>query len=615
MTSIFLLQFLILTYIYQSVNSQEETSKNKVWIIDLKDTASKAKEIATYTCQGLYNRNPSKEGYVYTLHPSGYRNDLDQLWLYDAGYIDDETVYKNITIDEFLGRCLDSSVISGYIRYDFMSQLEVVPNIITLGGVLDAIPLEDDCISKHISKSIPLVFDALIEWDGYTEYKATKEVYENYAYLTTSISKMNPGWYVPDENHTPFDPELQSDGSLIELELTDYIVQKRLFNFFLWYGCVDKSPPYTTARKEYNLLNYITSNNDIWEEPIRVFGYDTSWLLFGGYTFEAETNCVPSHNMGAVPTRSSNNLSYFSSIHEEITTPISKNPSEKMTYNPDHIYLSLIIGDGDNIDYVKDSRRNWMEERVSRCNITNAKKDHHLCFPLLWSISPHLTYVAPTILKWYLHQMKLTQRDYFVLPPSGHLYSYPTMMNEANTDKGNKVQSNFVSSTEEDCKLINTNGVVAWEWNGYWNDAIESYFPKYVDNNIVQALYAENVPYMFPILKTFPRGETYLNFPNSSLFLFKPREWRGPNTTEVSNDYYLSSYDLAQEINGYRKGTVTHIYTTSDGGFSIGDVFDMVGYLEDYVHVVDSDQLVDLARQREGYRKNLRVRSKEVESV
>ena len=42
---------------------------------------------------------------------------------------------------------------------------------------------------------------------------------------------------MPDENHTPFNPKLQTDGSCIGLELTDHIIQNKLFNFFLLCGC------------------------------------------------------------------------------------------------------------------------------------------------------------------------------------------------------------------------------------------------------------------------------------------------------------------------------------------------------------------------------------------
>ena len=63
-----------------------------------------------------------------------------------------------------------------------------------------------------------------------------------------------------------------------------------------------------------------------------------------------------------------------------------------------------------------------MNERVQHCQEFENKKCD---FPLSWSISPHLLYLAPDWLHWYYAQANVTGQDVFVLPPSGHLYAYP----------------------------------------------------------------------------------------------------------------------------------------------------------------------------------------------
>ena len=63
-----------------------------------------------------------------------------------------------------------------------------------------------------------------------------------------------------------------------------------------------------------------------------------------------------------------------------------------------------------------------MNERVQHCQEFENKKCD---FPLSWSISPHLLYLAPDWLHWYYSQANVTGQDVFVLPPSGHLYAYP----------------------------------------------------------------------------------------------------------------------------------------------------------------------------------------------
>jgi hypothetical protein len=51
-------------------------------------------------------------------------------------------------------------------------------------------------------------------------------------------------------------------------------------------------------------------NDSPWERPIGVYGYNNSWLI-GGYLYEAQTRCLASRDMGAIPTETSN-LSFFS---------------------------------------------------------------------------------------------------------------------------------------------------------------------------------------------------------------------------------------------------------------------------------------------------------------
>ena len=84
-------------------------------------------------------------------------------------------------------------------------------------------------------------------------------------------------------------------------------------------------------------------------------------------------------------------------------------------------YVAFVIGDGDNINFMKGSRRDWFLDRVQRCQADPSYKG---CFPLLWSASPQLLHLAPDWLRWYYEQARLTKRDYFVLPPSGDLYRY-----------------------------------------------------------------------------------------------------------------------------------------------------------------------------------------------
>jgi hypothetical protein len=73
--------------------------------------------------------------------------------------------------------------------------------------------------------------------------------------------------------------------------------------------------------------------------------------------------------------------------------------------------------------------------------------------------------------------------------------------------------------------------------------------------------------------------------------LFQPREWRGTG----SGYNQMTVEDFASEINGYKAGTVTHSYVTSDGGFKLQDLYDLVALLDEHVELVDQETLASMA--------------------
>jgi hypothetical protein len=44
---------------------------------------------------------------------------------------------------------------------------------------------------------------------------------------------------------------------------------------------------------------------------------------------------------------------------------------------------------------------------------------------------------------------------------------------------------------------------------------------------------------------------------------------------------------MAQEINDYAKGTVSHLYITTDGGWKFDDLYEMVALLDDHVEITN----------------------------
>eukprot|EP01084_Bolivina_argentea_P316278 548182_1 len=537
------------------------TDATQPTIIDLTSSNIETR-IAVQICSGLYNRIPDNNG-VYTLMSEPYDTD----WLKDLYNISNPILTP---INDFMIECLSTkNIAKGYIRYNYTLQHLITPNLITMASILNAVLLEDG--SPYIINNT-LLFDAIVEFRHYTALEATKYMYNHYINSTTTLAFM--------------------DASPCNPGLIDYIIKEKIFNLYLSNACIRGTP-------EYEFFDFMVNPiNNPWNNPINVMGYNDAWPVAGDL-FEAETDCNALHNMGQVASDGFNNLAFFSRTNN-ITKPLIQNPSKYIKLNKSKIYISFTIGDGDNLSYIKGSRRNWMLDRINRCVTSNYS--YLGCFPLQWSISPHLIYLAPKIINWYYSQSYITGLDYFVLPPSGHLYSYPSEMDY------NTTQKNFIKWTENDCKILGCNASVAWEFVFRWFNAIKNYFPRYVNNDIIKGLFAVNVPYNVPVYDfwlndTTPKLEFYKIY-DGKIVLFKPSEWRGYNHTRCKDaplDYWncLTVNQMADEINDfYPLSTITQIYVTSDGGANLQMIYDLVPKLKEYVQIVSPTQLIDLALQR-----------------
>merc|ERR1719362_682411 len=219
------------------------------------------------------------------------------------------------------------------------------------------------------------------------------------------------------------------------------------------------------------------------------------------------------------------------------------------------------------------------------------------CFPLVWTVSPQLLHLAPDMLRWYYSMSYRTGRDFFVLPPSGDLYSYPAMMPAP-------VQDQFIRNTERDGMLLNTSGSVDWEWFTTWSTAIKDFLPRYSQRGVIRGIFPVNVPFNLPV-PAFKHHEFYKilsSHRDHQVVLFRPREWRGTRddrSIPLSHHNTLSVHDMAAEVNGYPQGTLSAVYVTSDGGARLEDLFDLVKELGEHVEVVDHETLVDLVLAKE----------------
>ena len=240
-----------------------------------RDGVTWQEQVALSTCAGLLNRWDSP---VYLINGGDTTT-----WL---KLIDNVTSPKLTSNDDFLSACFQSVARGRYIRYNATTHQALLPNIVTLAAVLDAVPLDVSINATHVDATV-LVLDLLTVFPaGTTPYDATEYVYNKHVNMTTGLVKMNPG-YESQTGKKILDPKINHPPAT---GLVDYIVKERLFNLYLPDGCI----PLT---HEHALMKKIAENNP-WPKPIAVMGYDNTVVFAGGDFFEAETSCVKEVAMG-----------------------------------------------------------------------------------------------------------------------------------------------------------------------------------------------------------------------------------------------------------------------------------------------------------------------------
>jgi hypothetical protein len=515
-------------------------------------------QLAVQACAGLYNRKEGGSVFV-------------ELDAHDAVWVDELKLKVSETVSQadFLNRCV--AAYPSCVRYNYQAQQALLPNILTVASVLDAVPI-DEGQTMSCGKT---VFDATqVFADKNTPYLATKYVFEQFGKKTSGLAMLNPGYDEhPSDNANP---PLSHD---MRPALVDFVFSQKLFVVYLINGC-------TSGEAENDLLyNIVNAGN--WPTPLEVYGYNASWMVLGGFLHEAQTRCLDSRNMGAIAS-TTGNLSFYSSAAAPITEAnvVQQNELEPISYEANKTYVAFLVGDGDNTQYMMTTRHDWFRQRVDDC----AKADS-ACPPLTWTISPHLARLAPDVLRWYYDQSHVTRSDYFALPPSGHLYAYPSSMAGSEQDR-------FVAATEKDARVLGVASTVHWDWFETWHDAEDHFLPKYATaGGAIRGVFPVNVPYMFNTFPWWPEErffEVLSGEGGGQVVVFRPREWRG--ITDDQDPFFLSPRKMADEIGAYPKGTVTWVYMTSDGGLTLDNSFFAVArLLPKHVQLVSADTATKLA--------------------
>lgn len=519
-------------------------------------------QIAVQACAGLENRRLG--GSVLVKFDAS-----DEIWLTELGL----TPRATRSPEAFVAEC--QRHFPRCVRYSYAQQQPLLPSVLSAAAALSAVPLDVD--GSFSCERV--AFDALAELQGADlPGPAAQLVADRFLEGATGLAMLNPGYELqaPDLAH----PAITRD---MPPATVDLVFSRRLFSTFLVNGCV-------AGNAENDVLDGIV-NSGVFDTPLPVYGYNNSWLI-GGYLYEAQTTCLDSHNLGAVPTET-NNLSFFSTRRAPITraAALPSIPPESVAYDPAKIYVAFVVGDGDNVAYMMSSRRDWLAQRKAGCSSSPGS-----CAPLTWSISPHLPSLAPDVLRWYFESSLGTGRDYFILPPSGHLYSYPTSLAPQEQDR-------FVAATEQDARLYGSHTVVHWDRNGTWQDALATMLPKYAHSGgAIRGIVPVNVPYLydaFPDWSSTERHRIIEGSDGTPLVVFRPRQWRG--VQDDADLFRLSPQAMANELASYPAGSVSAIYMTSDGGLTLENSFmALVPLLPASVQLVSSDAAAALAISASG---------------
>uniref|UniRef100_A0A7S4PKQ6 GxGYxYP putative glycoside hydrolase C-terminal domain-containing protein n=1 Tax=Paramoeba aestuarina TaxID=180227 RepID=A0A7S4PKQ6_9EUKA len=536
----FLFSFLFLSFAV----SQEYT------IVNITENVDTQTKVAVQAIAGLYNVDGPNVFVVMTSN--------DEFWLQELIPVANQ---KKVELDDYLQEAFSSFP---SILYD-LSQENQMPSIVTLAGTKEAIPATQDLITKYSGN---IILNTTTLWTSPEEavnYTITCCLPE-----TTSLA-------------------IQSGNTIFDGYLVDWIVKEKLFTQYLKGQCLPK----ITGEKS-QLKQTIDDSN--WALPVRVYGYNNIDKLFGGDVFEAETDCIRS--MGQIASSHTTNLAFLSQYQPfkddvppgEAGGPMIQTPTDqtKYTYNSSKTYVGLVYGDMDNLDFVQSFGSVHMRHRNEWCTSIKEKD----CYPFTWTLSPNLLYVAPSILRWYYSKAIPTERDWFIMPPSGSLYSYPGLMSPDD-------QAAYVEDQNKQAYFMNSTGSVHWEWLLTWGRAWETYFPRYISSNGTRFFFLNDVPWKIPIPgMTFLYHEDYRiigphNNVNENVIGFKPAfNWQlnGASGGDPGN-----STHIAGRINNLKIGSVQYVYIIQNTPLEA--VFKMVAQLEPHVQLVNYEQLADLAVQ------------------
>lgn len=257
--------------------------------------------LAVRAAQGLWNRNNATLVY-------GVQSDDDRFWLSE---LVPRATQRPVSVKAFLAKSLAQF---GAVLYD-VSKVDLVPSVVTLAGLVDGVPITVALYDQFQTTTVK--YDATVSWPDAAsavqvsaQQKWTVVVSETFTSALSSNSQLRNGaldryhWFLPCDlpafawvlqfvaawglNQTSSLAFQAGHRFLDKGYLADWLVQQRVFSQYLNDSCL----PLTKNNEILKRIVAQAAAAGAWSKPVRVYGYNSADVIFGGDLFEAETEYV-----------------------------------------------------------------------------------------------------------------------------------------------------------------------------------------------------------------------------------------------------------------------------------------------------------------------------------
>ncbi len=382
--------------------------------------ASYEKQLALTTLQGLINRNNVSLFLIFRYADLLWLNDLNST--YRINYtLYNESYYWNFFLNY-------QSFIDGLIVYDD-TLIDTVNAATFLSGIYDCIVVHESLLEDLSDLGI-----TDIKYDLRDEFGSKIELYE----------------WVWDNFHTHATERILSCYDPEQISFRDYIVAAKIFTFYLSGGPIG-------PKEEVDLFKKILSE---YPENTPIIGWFTDPAgQIGEYESVKLISKMGDYSLcAAIP-----DLTVYSSV--KLTSLKQKEDSfDASDYELENkIYVTLIVSDGDNVNYCAEHLRNlWSDGKRG-------------AVPIGITLEPALFKIFPTCLNYYYQSAN--ENISFLAGPSGSGYCYVDLNPSIEDFLG---QTQFAMDKSDLNQVWLLNGYEAYQ-NEFSEEVLEAYTSEECD--------------------------------------------------------------------------------------------------------------------------------------